>query len=297
MAKACSGIIFPDEKTVMQMTESASIMASSPTTRESFVSDFSDPRNPFNYPINPDFGHGVYRRRIRLEQLGNSVDGKLEDCNHGFCVMVYHDGEKVTAIEPEHKRVPYTTCGGAGRELQALVGTPLGLSSQELAERVNPRANCTHWLDLTLLAIRHAARNETVRQYDVEVPDEDNRATDAKVFRNNELVHHWLMRDWVLQAPEEMAGNTLFRGFSAWANSAFTDEEDKEAAFILQKGYFVSRARRFDIEKVSGESAAAHMSMRDACYSYSAPQRDSAVRTSGTTRDFTDTPEELLTFK
>lgn len=273
-------------------------MALSLTTRESFVPDFSDPQNPFNYPINPDFGHGSFRRRIRLEQIGNSVDGKLEDCNHGFCVTVFHDGEKVTAIEPEHKRVPYTTCGGAGSELQVLVGTPLGLSSQALAERINPRANCTHWLDLTLLAIRHAARsNESVRQYDIEVPDEDGRATEARVLRNGELIHSWQIRDWVVKAPQALAGNTLFRGFSAWANAAFVDEDEKEAAFVLQKGYFVSRARRFDIEKVAGESAAAHMSMRDVCYSYSAPQRDTAVRTSGTTRDFTDTPEELLQFK
>ena len=256
----------------------------------------SDPRNPFNYPINPDFGKGIYRRRIRLEKQGNSVRGQLEDCNHGFCGVVHHDGNKITAIDPEHKRIPFDTCGGAAKPLMTLIDTPLGLNARQLAERVDPRANCTHWLDLTLLAIRQAARDEAVRQYDVEVPDELDSPTDAKVFRNGELIHHWQMRDWVIQAPAGLEGNTLFRGFSAWANREFTDDE-QEAAFILQKGYFVSRARRFDIEQIAGESAARHKSMHDACYSYSEPQRSKAHRTSGTTRDFTETPEELLKFK
>lgn len=261
------------------------------------MADFSDPRNPFNYPINPDFGHGIYRRRIRLVNHDGRVEGALEDCNHGFCVTVHHNGRTVTRVDGEHKRVPFNTCGGAIEPLQALAGTALGLSSQQLAEQVNPRANCTHWLDLALLAIRHAVRDEAQRQYDVQVPDESDELTEARVLRNGELVLAWQVRDWVIQAPAALAGNTLFRGFSAWANAAYPDEEQKEAAFILQKGYFVSRARRFDIEKIAGESAARHSSMRDACYSYSAPQRDVALRTSGTTRDFTDSAELLLQFK
>ena len=43
-------------------------------------------RNPFNYPENPDFGQGIYRRRIRLENHNGWVSGDIEDCNHGFQV-------------------------------------------------------------------------------------------------------------------------------------------------------------------------------------------------------------------
>ena len=46
-----------------------------------------------NYPRNPDYGTGTYRRRIRLEQGDGCVYGALEDTNHGFTVTVYHDGE------------------------------------------------------------------------------------------------------------------------------------------------------------------------------------------------------------
>lgn len=178
-----------------------------------------------------------------------------------------------------------------------LVGLPLGLSLQELSAQVDIRGNCTHWLDLALLAIRHASRSETVRLYDIEVPDETDRPTQARILRNGEQVLEWPVKDWVLYAPSPFAGNTLFKGFSAWANKAFLDDDEKEAAFALQKGYFVSRARRFDIDSLAGESAKEHGMMAGACYTYSEPQSSIAVRTIKTTVDFTDTPEQLLAFK
>jgi hypothetical protein len=257
----------------------------------------ADPRNPFDYPINPAFGSGIYRRRIRLTSQQGSVLGELEDCNHGFSVRVYHDFTTVTGIEAQHHRIPFTTCGGASEPLMKLIGLPVGLSSQELSAKVETRANCTHWLDLSLLAIRHISRCESVREYNIAIPDEAGKATQAKVYCNGNLIHSWLLQDWIIQQPETLAGNTVFKGFSAWANTAFTDEEEKEAAFILQKGYFVSRARRFDLDILAGESASAHASMAGACYSYSAPQSGIAVRTDKTTRDFTHIPEELLLFK
>jgi hypothetical protein len=162
---------------------------------------------------------------------------------------------------------------------------------------MNPRANCTHWLDLSLLAIQHVPRNETVREYTIEVPDEMDVPTSAKVFCNGHLVHEWKVKDWILYAPDALATHTLFRGFSAWANAAFADEDSKEAAFILQKGYFVSRARRFDMDALAGESATTQYMMAGACFSYSEPQASKAVRTLNTTRDFTHNAEELLLFK
>ncbi len=257
----------------------------------------ADPRNPFNYPINPAFGTGIYRRRIRLTSHQGYVLGELEDCNHGFTVRVYHDFVTVTGIEAQHHRIPFSTCGGAKDPLMKLIGLPVGLSSQDLSAKVEARANCTHWLDVSLLAIQHITRCEAVREYNLEVPDEAGKPTQAKVSCNGNLVHSWLLQDWIIQQPSALNGNTLFKGFSAWANSAFTDDDEKEAAFILQKGYFVSRARRFDMDKLVGESASVHTMMAGACYSYSAPNSSIAVRTENTTRDFTDTPEELLLFK
>lgn len=257
----------------------------------------TDLRNPLNYPINPTFGPGIYRRRIRLVQHEGYVTGDLEDCNHGFSVSIKHDGHKVTAVEGQHHRIPFTTCGGAITPLQQLVGINITLTLHELSASMNTRANCTHWLDLSLLAIRHILCSETVREYNIEIPDELDNPTCARVYRNNALVHEWLVKDWMISAPTPLANNTLFKGFSAWANTAFADEDNKEAAFILQKGYFVSRARRFDLDALVGESAATQPMMAGACFSYSEPQASTAIRTVNATRDFTHTAEELLLFK
>jgi chromosomal replication initiation ATPase DnaA len=79
-----------------------------------------------NYPRNPDYGTGTYRRRIRLEQGDGCVYGALEDTNHGFTVTVYHDGEHVTAIEGDAKRVPYTSCPGALNPIKGYIGSGTG---------------------------------------------------------------------------------------------------------------------------------------------------------------------------
>ena len=99
-------------------------------------------------------------------------------------------------------------------------------------------------------------------------------------------------------APDELAENTLYRGFSRWANTCFVDDANAlEAAYILQKGYFVSGARPMDLNKLAGEPANKHAVMRGACYTYSAPVVDIAKRTADSVRDFTDCEEQLLEFR
>ena len=109
-------------------------------------------------PTNPDYGDGLYRRRIRLTALDREVTGELEDDCHGFRVRVSHDGAAVTDISADTLRVPLTTCSGAIRPLRALVGTRLHTPPPAIVAAVDPRANCTHLYDLTLLAIAHLDR-------------------------------------------------------------------------------------------------------------------------------------------
>jgi hypothetical protein len=258
----------------------------------------ADPRNPFNYPINPDYGNGVFRRKIRLVNQPGRVDAALEDCNHGFCVSIEHDGHRVTEVHPEHRRIPLTTCAGAAKPLKALVGTPLGLDDKALAQTIDSSTNCTHWLDLALLAIAHAARDEAEREYLVNVPDDNGEAVAAQVLCNGRLVHSWMLQNWTVHAPASIAGKPLYRGFVKWASEYFSDADQREAAFILQKGYFVSSARLFDIASLEGDPASGHTVMHGSCYTYSPPHVSHAVRVGGASlRDFTDTPEQLLQFK
>jgi hypothetical protein len=250
-----------------------------------------------DYPLNPDYGNGVFRRRIRLRNSPGTVTGELEDCAHGFRVRIEHDEQQVTAVQGEPIRVPMTTCPGAVQPLRALEGIPLDSSTMHILKRVNIRANCTHLYDLSLLAISHARRDEEQRLYDVAVDDQpgDGNPAAAEVYRDGELVHRWLTRDSRIIEPQELAGNTVMQGFTFWANRRFEGDAN-EAAFVLQKGLFVAAARVLDMEKVNGDPATSHSFMQGACYSYSSPQVEKALRYGHNVRDFTDTPEQLLEF-
>lgn len=252
-----------------------------------------------SYEIDPSYGTGIFRRRIRLWKEGLVLRGALEDCNHGFTVAITHDGKQITAVSGEPKRIPFNTCDGALEPLQRLIGCDLGSSALALLTHAGPRANCTHWLDLAVLTIVHGSRAEAVRQYDIEVNDENSNGDPQclRVLRNDVLIHEWLSRGGVIASPGPMQGVTLFQGFSAKAAAAFTDADELEAALVLQKGNFVGQARRFDLKKLVGEGASVDEVMRGVCFTYSAERSHGAFRLPGTLRDFTSTPEQLLQFK
>jgi len=247
------------------------------------------------YFLNPDYGKGVFRRRILLRQVDDGVHGLLEDCSHGFEVLVRHDGRQVTAVTGTAHRHPLTTCPGAIEPLQGLVGVRLDTAPSEITRQVDPRANCTHWYDLALLCIGHAGRAAPTRQYDVAIPDLVDGRNPARVFRDGQLVHDWEANGSSVVAPEELAGNSLFHGFAAWANVRFSGDE-QEAAFVLHKGYFVSLARLYDHTATEGLPAGGFNMPLGVCHSYSAEHIKHARMTQNRTRDFTDCEEKLLTF-
>lgn len=255
-------------------------------------------RNPYGYPKNPGFGDGVFRRAIRLEAKGNQVFASVEDCVHGFEVTVTHDGEKVTAVEATPRRTPFTSCHMAAEPLQKLIGQAIEQDSKSLNQWMNPQSNCTHWLDLAILAVQHAAHVAKgagkVKQYQIDVPDETDSPVMAKVFCNDTCVLSIQVADWQIVSGEYQ-GQSLFKGFNKWA-SLIDDTAKREAMYVLQKGYFVSTARRFDLNALAGEPANAHAMMRGACFTYSEPAVDTAVRAENTMRDFSKTPERLLKF-
>lgn len=250
-----------------------------------------------NYPPNPDYGTGIYRRRIRLEQGEGCVHGALEDTNHGFTATVYHDGERVTAVEANAMRVPYTSCPGALEPIKGFVGVDIHTGLRELNFHMPPSSNCTHLLDLTVMTIRHAASPNPVRQWDIAITDMTAESDSVcTVLRDGEEIFRWRARDLQLTDPPELAGKPFYLGFGKWASKYFAAEE-LEAAFILQKGYFVSLARLFDMEQMAGEPALASKGgMGGACYTYSSPAIEHGMRTSSSVRDFSRCEEKLLKF-
>ena len=250
--------------------------------------------NPYAFP-NPAYGNGVFRRRIQLQQQGNQVVGLLEDCSHGFEVHISHDGSRLIDVTGVTHRYPLTTCPGATEPLRDLIGIAITASARNINEQVNPRINCTHLYDLAVLAIIHASGTEALITYDVEVPDEINGSNEAKVFRNGELVHHWQTANNQIISPTELAGNTLFQGFAAWANHVFSGAA-LEAAFVLQKGFFVSQAQKFDHRRSEGMQVGSFSMPLGVCYSYTEARVGQARLMVNRARDFTHTPAQLLTF-
>lgn len=261
--------------------------------------------NPDKFRPNPTYGTGVFRRRIRLVRtatsaLNGQVHGALEDCNHGFqSTVIYRDG-KVTDVKPQFMRIPFTTCDGAWKPLQNLVGAAIDATPSQLLAIAPPLSNCTHLHDLTLLAIAHTQRPEITVQYDIEVTDATpENASHLRVFRSGDdgervLMHHWQSKNYMLVDPPELKDKPLFMGFSRWANERFSGLAN-EAAFVLQKGNLVSIGRMLDVDAMEG-SRAADENGSVSCFTYSPPNNAIATRIGKTVRDFTDAEERLLKF-
>jgi len=246
-------------------------------------------------PRSSDYGTGVYRRRVRLVGAAGVVRAEMEDCLHGMRCSVHHADGVITDIQSEMLRVPISTCGGAVQPIRALVGQRVDLDERELGQIAGPRRNCTHLLDLALLAIAHIRRGAGVRQYDVAITDETEQGTIASVRLDNALVHEWRIAKGAFVEPGRWAGQPVLQGFAKWAGAAYRGDE-LEAARVLQKGYFVACARFYDVGALDGKPSAGEKAMLGSCHSYSPGVVEHAVRNHKTVRDFTHREEALLRF-
>lgn len=244
---------------------------------------------------NPDYGRGIFRRRIRVRAEGALVAVDLEDNNHGFRLRLRHDGQAVSAVEVDSVRHPFGTCPEAVRPLQRIVGHRLADGVQALRERLVPGEHCTHMFDMAMLAVAHAGGADECFEYDIAVHDETDAPARAEIRRDGELVHAWTVRARELVEPGALAGRPMMRGFHAWASQAFAGDA-LEAAGALQRGFFVAQARRYTFEPPAQNPASADGMAPGACYSYGAGVVERAFRSGGTVRDYTHAPERLLRF-
>lgn len=215
---------------------------------------------------NPHFGEGIFRRRLRLIAEAGQVRAALEDTNHAMRLVLRHDGERVTDVEPRMTRIPVSTCPGAAGPLRAFIGLPLAPYPLRSSEVVSARANCTHLHHLTLLAMAHALRGG-VREYDVEVPDEHPAPVWASVRRDGMEIHRWRTFEGSIVGPDELAGLPLSAGIARWAAERF-EGDALEAALVFANAYVVSFSRRYEVNAYAGQRAAAYGQMSGKCYGY-----------------------------
>jgi hypothetical protein len=221
------------------------------------------------------------------------VEGELEDDFHRFAVELGHDGRQVVRIRGVAGRHPWSTCPGALAPLQRLVGMPLATACNAVRDRTDPRAQCTHLLDLAGLAVAHAAAGRRERRYYVEIPDRVDGRCRARLGRDGAALLDWEIERGRIVAPEPFAGRPSFGGgFGRWAESAL-DPDLAEAAVVLQRACGISMGRMWDMDQVPGAWVFGTMT-GGACHTFGAGVVEDARRVLGSMRDFTESPELLL---
>jgi hypothetical protein len=239
------------------------------------------------------YGAGIFRRRFLLRARSGVVEAWMEDDFHRFRVTLEHDGERVTRIEGESLRYPWTECPGASVPLGELTGMPLSESPVATARHTNPRANCTHMFDVATLAVTHAAAGRGERQYDIAIPDRTDGKTTARLWRDGARLLSWELDKHQISAPDDAAGLSLQGAtFVAWASKRF-EPERAEAVLALRRACFISMGRARDLDEAP--SAQVYMAVaKGSCHSFTEGIAEKAFRVKGTTRDFTGEPNALL---
>ena len=247
---------------------------------------------------NPNYGKGIFRRRIRLTQADSTVSAELEDNFHAFRLHLAHDGQRITAIDSEAIRYPVSFCPQARDALEAFVGISLSDASDRrvLREVVQSGLQCTHLHDLSWLSAAMALRDDSQRVYDIEIPDAQDNRRQATLWRDGVEIFHWLLEDDAIVAPDDIAGNSPFQGFGRWASGAYQGDT-LEAAYVMQICLFVSLARRYDLVKMEGLPNITIKIKPGTCFTYQAERIGQGKRTAGMIRDFTDSAEQLLQFR
>ena len=251
---------------------------------------------PFEMFANPDYGNGMYRRRVRLQNIDKrTVLAEMEDDQHGFRIVLNHDGQAIDAIRVESLRIPMTTCGGASEVLAQLAGVPLSDSPRSLAAHSNPRSHCTHQFDLLGLAVTHALRDDATRQYDIAIHDAVDGVQRVVGEIDGVTVFDWQLRGHTIETDGIWQNISVQKGFAQWAEQHLPQVQ-LELALVVQRGMLVSTPRRVLIEPMEGMGLLDDPMTKGVCYSYSEPVIRNAIRYGSNNRNFTDAPEQLLRF-
>jgi hypothetical protein len=235
--------------------------------------------------VSPQQNQPGYRRRIIVDARAGAVAAMLEDDIHCLAVLLRHDGARVTAIETQYDRLPWTTCPGAQAKLvETFTGQPLA----EVTARRDKKQNCTHFHDMAVLAAAHARDHESGSGrvvYDIVATDPVAGERLLEIRRNGEVQHCWREQDGVLQHPAELAGKTLFN-LRDWIGTL--TGEAQESARLLQWAAIVAHGRTMPLESQSLASE-----LPPNCYTFQ-PERAGQALRNGLRRDFSDGAEQPL---
>jgi hypothetical protein len=161
----------------------------------------------------------------------------MEDESHRMQVTVTHDGTRVTDLETESRRIPWSACPNAGFKLRDLIGLPLRRMHETTGQDV--KLHCTHLFDLTRVAIARAKVGASV-QYDIAVEDRIERRTHGEILRNGQSVLRWDVSHRSVTGPDPFIGHVLV-GAPQWPSGL--DDDMLEAALVMRRVFMVAQIR------------------------------------------------------
>jgi len=236
-----------------------------------------------HFPRNPDYGRGIYRRRLLFVSDDRSITAQVDDTHHSYWLTLDHDGARVTAIDGAFMRAPNTACPGAPAGLASLIGQPIDAPVSETLARLPAALNCTHLTDLACWSLAQTGRSQL---WEVVIPDQTAKPVWIEVLRDGSVVHRWQVADRHIVTPPHLAGRPIMKGFRSWARAQF-DGEELLAATMLQRGVFVARGREYIVDQGDPVPLALAEGMSGMCWSYSGAQLASATGSLNYVHDFT----------
>jgi hypothetical protein len=223
-----------------------------------------------------------FRRRFRVTPAVDWVRSEVEDDYHRMQVTLRHDGQRITAVEPQMIRAPWTTCPGAEEQLKQ---TFTGVELSACVARGEKTANCTHLHDLTLLAAAHA-HDARPLVYDILVSDPVDGRSRAELRRNGETCLAWTLSAFKIVEPAELAGAAL-NDLRDWI--AMQDTQGQEAARLLRWGSILAHGRVLSMDRQSD----ARRLPSGSCYTFQ-PQRAAQAQRIVAVKDFSTSGRQPL---
>jgi hypothetical protein len=223
-----------------------------------------------------------YRRRIRIEPEPTRVSAWLEDDFHHFGVELIHDGKVVSDVITHAPRFPWATCPAAGAFLQARFR---GAALASFGQGEDQRQHCTHFYDLAMVAARHALDHKPIT-YDISVNEAAEGGPLAELSIDGAPTLRWRMG---AQGEQDGTPGGDRDAFAQWTRTL--PAELAEAGQMFRRAAPIAGGRRLNLE---GFGTASEIGQSGVCYTFQPERAAKSARVIGAIRDFSLTPEKLL---
>ncbi|MBC2669535.1 DUF2889 domain-containing protein [Novosphingobium piscinae] len=240
-----------------------------------------------HYPPNPDYGGGVFRRRIAYERKACGAQISLLDEYHDMAMAIVLAEGVISDVRARMDRYPKTSCQGAMAALGMLKAQPAAAALGSLSA-LDRSSHCTHLVDLARLCLGWLLRDEPDAVIEVALTDRDPGGCQRlDVRKNGTVVVAWVLQDEILAEPRAYQGQSLFGGFSRWVTEQF-DAAEAELWRIAQMAVFVARGRAYIVDSPVPRRVSEEPLRRGACYSFSGARFETAYDNMDYVRDMSD---------